>query len=104
MVDSAGGAALDESLKALRKCGRLVNAGATAGGKAEINVQRLFWNQLEVIGSTMGSDGEVADMLRLVAGTRLQPVVERVVPFVDGVQALKDLESEERFGKIVLEM
>lgn len=103
VVDSAAGASLDESLKALRKGGRLVNAGATAGGKAEINVQRLFWNQLEVIGSTMGSDTDVADMLRLVAGTGLTPIVDRVVPFADGVQALKDLESEERFGKIVLE-
>ncbi|CAN5711930.1 zinc-binding dehydrogenase [soil metagenome] len=102
VVDSAAGASLDESLKALRKGGRLVNAGATAGGKAEINVQRLFWNQLEVIGSTMGSDGDVADMLRLVAGTGLTPIVDRVVPFANGVQALKDLESEERFGKIVL--
>jgi NADPH:quinone reductase-like Zn-dependent oxidoreductase len=104
VVDSAGGASLDESLKTLRKGGRLVNAGATAGGKAEINLQRLFWNQIEVIGSTMGSDGDVGDMLRMVAGTGLKPIVDRVVPFAEGVQALRDLESEDRFGKIVLAM
>ena len=104
VADSAGGGALDESLKALRKGGRLVNAGATAGGRAEINVQRVFWNQLEIIGSTMGSHTDVSDMLRAVAGSGLKPVIHEVVPFARPLGALRALESGEHFGKVVLEL
>lgn len=104
VVDSAAGPSLDESLKTLRKGGRLVNAGATAGGKSDINMQRLFWNQLAVIGSTMGSVTDVADMLRMVAGLELKPQIARTMPFSKGVEALAELGSSERFGKIVLEL
>lgn len=104
VVDSAGGSALDPALRALRKGGRLVIAGGTAGRKAELDVARVFWNQLEVIGSTMGSDADVSDMLRMVAGSDIEPVIDRTFPLEDGVEALRYLESQEQFGKIVLEI
>jgi NADPH:quinone reductase-like Zn-dependent oxidoreductase len=103
-ADSAGGEALDGALRALRKGGRLVVAGATAGAKAEIDVRRLFWNQLEVIGSTMGSDHDMADMLRYVAGASLRPVIDKTYPLEDATDALAYLEGGERFGKVVLEL
>ena len=103
-VDSAGGDSLDACMRALRKGGRVVVAGATAGATATIDVRRLFWNQLSVVGSTMGSHQDVADMLRLVAGTSVLPIVDRTFPLDDGVAALRHLESQERFGKIVIEI
>lgn len=102
VVDSAGGSSLDGSLRALRQGGRVVIAGATAGREAAIDVRRLFWNQLQIIGSTMGSDADVSDMLRAVAGTKLEPVIDRTFTLDDGPEALRYLESGEQFGKIVI--
>lgn len=102
VADSAGGSSLDASLRSLRKGGRLVNAGATAGATAEIDVRRIFWNQLSILGSTMGSVADVSNMLRLVAGSKLRPIVDRVVPLAEAPEALRLLESGGQFGKIVL--
>lgn len=102
VLDSAGGATVDASMRALRPGGRLVIAGATAGATAEINVRRLFWSQLEIIGSTMGSFADVTDMLRMVGGAKLEPVIDRVFDLEDGPEALAYLESGEQFGKVVI--
>jgi NADPH:quinone reductase-like Zn-dependent oxidoreductase len=104
VADSAGGAALDGAVRAHRKGGRIVNAGATAGPKAEIDVRRVFWNQLTIVGSTMGSDSDVSDMLRMVGGMKLRPLVDRTYPLDDAVEALRYLESGEQFGKVVIEI
>lgn len=102
VADSAGGPSLDGSLRALRKGGRVVIAGATAGAKAEIDVRRVFWNQLSVIGSTMGSVANVSDMLRLVAGSKIRPMIDRVVPLEEAAAALRVLDEGGQFGKIVV--
>jgi NADPH:quinone reductase-like Zn-dependent oxidoreductase len=104
VVDSAGGPALEAAMRALRKGGRVVVAGATAGARAEIDVRRLFWNQIEIIGSTMGSDGDVSDMLRTVSGSELHPIIDRSFPLNDSLAALRYLDSGDQFGKIVVEM
>ena len=104
VVDSAGGAALAGGIGSLRKGGRLVNAGATAGRTTELDIRRIFWNQLSVIGSTMGADVDVADMLRMVGGTKIRPIVDRIFALDEGVDAIKYLESDKRFGKVVLEV
>src|SRR5918999_1809143 len=99
VVDSAGGAALEAALRALRKGGRMVVAGATAGARAEIDVRRLFWNQVSIIGSTMGSDGDVSDMLRSVAGSGVRPIIDRSFALSEAVDALHYLDSGDQFGK-----
>jgi NADPH:quinone reductase-like Zn-dependent oxidoreductase len=104
VVDSAGGPTLDASLRSLRPGGRVVISGATAGASAEINVRRLFWSQLSIIGSTMGSVRDVSDMLRTVAGAKLRPLIDRAFPLEDARSALEYLESGEHFGKVVLEI
>ena len=104
VFDSAAGDSMDSHLRALRKGGRLVLAGATAGPKSEVGWQRVFWNQLEIIGSTMGSVADVSDMIRMVAGARLKPIIDRTFSLADGADALRYLDSGERFGKIVVEI
>jgi NADPH:quinone reductase-like Zn-dependent oxidoreductase len=104
VADSAGGSALDPAMRSLRPGGRLVVAGATAGPKAEIDVRRLFWSQLEIIGSTMGSDEDVADMLRMVQGLRLVPKIDKTFSLEQGADAVRYLESGEQYGKIVIEI
>lgn len=103
VIDSAGGATLDASLRALRPGGTVVIAGATAGRTAEIDVRRLFWKQLRVVGSTMGSHQDVSDMLRLAAGNPdIRPLVDRVYPFEQTPEALQYLASGRQFGKVVI--
>ena len=103
-ADSAGAAVVEACLRALRKGGRLVVAGATAGPRAEIDLRRIFWNQLQIVGSTMGSVADVADMLRYVGGGGIRPPIDRVFPLVEGREALGYLASGEQFGKVVLEV
>ena len=82
----------------------MVIAGATTGPKAELDLRRVFWNQLSIVGSTMGSDSDMAEMLRMVAGAKLDPMVDTSFPLDRGVEALTRLSDEERFGKIVLDI
>jgi NADPH:quinone reductase-like Zn-dependent oxidoreductase len=103
VVDSASGPTTDSLLRALRQGGRIVIAGATAGGRGEIDLRRVFWNQLEIIGSTMGSVRDFSDMLRLVAGSKLEPIIDKTFAFEDGVAALEYLDSGQQFGKVVVE-
>jgi NADPH:quinone reductase-like Zn-dependent oxidoreductase len=104
VVDSAGAAALDPALKALRKGGRLVVAGATSGAVAELDVRRLYWNQIEVLGSTLASDSEFSDMLRMVAGRQLRPVIDRTYSLGDGRASLEYLQKQDQFGKVILDI
>jgi D-arabinose 1-dehydrogenase-like Zn-dependent alcohol dehydrogenase len=67
-------------------------------------MRRVFWNQLEIIGSTMGSDADVSDMLRMVAGSGIEPVIDRSYPLDEGVAALKRLDEPDHFGKVVLDV
>lgn len=103
VFDSAGGASLDANLRCLRPGGRLVIAGVTSGPKAEIDLRRIFWSQLSVIGATMGSHRDVSDMLRAVAGGVVHPIVDRTFPSERASDAFSYLESQDRFGKVVLE-
>lgn len=104
VADSAAGDSLDVSLKALKKGGRLVNAGATAGGRSTINMQRVFWNQLQIIGSTMGSHSDFSEMLRFVAGAGLRPVIDRTYSLEEGPDAVRYLDAGEQSGKVVIEL
>jgi NADPH:quinone reductase-like Zn-dependent oxidoreductase len=104
VADSAGGPSLGPALRALRKGGRLVIAGATAGATAELDVRRVFWNQLSIVGSTMGSVSDVSDMLRMVAGMKLKPIIDRTFPLEEGTKALTYLSEQDQFGKVVVEI
>jgi len=101
VVESVGPATWDRSVRALRPGGRLVVCGATSGPKVELNLPRLFFKQIEVIGSTMGSYPEFDQVTRLVAqGLPVQ--VDEVFTRADYPQALERLARGEQLGKVVL--
>lgn len=102
VVDSVGQASWKQSLLSLRKGGRLVTCGATTGGDPSAMIQRIFWNQLSVLGSTMGSRGDMRAVLALAEQANLKPVVDKVFPLGDAQEAFARLERGEQFGKIVL--
>ena len=104
VVDSVGERTWASSLRALARGGRLVICGATTGPSAAFDLRRLFWHQWSILGSTMGSRREYAEVVRLAHQGRLRPVVDRVVPLADGVTAYERMRRGEQTGKLVLEV
>jgi NADPH:quinone reductase-like Zn-dependent oxidoreductase len=88
-------------VKALARGGRLVTCGGTSGQKVELSLPRLFFQQHEIIGSTMGSYAEFADVTRLV-DRGLPVVVDAVFDVGDYPAALERLAAGEQLGKVVL--
>jgi NADPH:quinone reductase-like Zn-dependent oxidoreductase len=101
VVESVGPATWERSVRALRPGGRLVVCGGTSGQSVELNLPRLFFKQIEIIGSTMGSYPEFAQVTDLVA-TGLPVLVDEVVGRADYPAALARLARGEQLGKIVL--
>ena len=101
VVESVGPATWDRSVKALRPGGRLVVCGGTSGPTVELSLPRLFFKQIEIIGSTMGSYPEFDDVTRLVdQGLPVQ--VDEVFDRADYPAALDRLHRGEQLGKVVL--
>ncbi|MFN0012924.1 MAG: zinc-binding dehydrogenase, partial [Saprospiraceae bacterium] len=102
VVDSAGG---DEFalLPALCNPGARIGIyGGTLGKINNLSPQILFWKQISILGSTMGSPEEFGQMLAFVSRQRIVPVVDAVFPLSDGNAALERIASGAQFGKVVL--
>ncbi|MCB1000078.1 MAG: zinc-binding dehydrogenase [Acidimicrobiales bacterium] len=101
VVESVGPATWEQSVRALKPGGRLVVCGGTSGPKVEITLPRLFFKQYEIIGSTMGSYQEFAEVTRLVE-QGLPVHVDRTFALDEYEQAIDRLTNGEQLGKIVL--
>ncbi len=104
VVDSVGEATWPRSLKAMRPGGRLVTCGATTGHDVAIDLRRLFWFQWSLLGSTMGTSREFAEVVALGNDGRLRPPVDHVFPLSAGPDAYQRLADGQQFGKLVLEV
>jgi NADPH:quinone reductase-like Zn-dependent oxidoreductase len=104
VVDSAGGDGWVRSLAALARGGRLVTCGATAGAHPRTDVRRIFWNNLKVFGSTMGSRQEFAQVIHVMESMGAKPILDRIFPLKDAAAGHRRLEEGQQFGKIVLQM
>lgn len=102
VLDSVGEAVWEGCIRSLAPDGRLVTYGGTSGPIVTLDVRRLFWRQLHIIGSTMASRSEFRAVMDLVFAGRMTPVVDRVMPLDDAREAYERLEAGEQFGKIVL--
>jgi NADPH:quinone reductase-like Zn-dependent oxidoreductase len=102
IIDSAGKETWSKALRALRPGGRLVTFGATTGRATEVDIRHVFWNQLSILGTTMGSPREFAAMLELYEKGRLKPVVDSTFPLRDAPAAHRRMDTGQQFGKIVL--
>lgn len=103
VVDNVGEATWQQSLTALRKGGRLVTCGGTSGARVETDVRKLFWNQWTLLGSTMGNDAEFDAIVAELGAGRLQPPpIDTVFPLEEGRVALRRMQQQEQFGKVVL--
>ncbi|HEX6963588.1 MAG TPA: zinc-binding dehydrogenase [Lacipirellula sp.] len=102
--DNVGEATWSESLKSVRRGGKVVVIGATTGGFPPADLQRIFIRQLTILGSTTGSMWEFRDLYRLAGQGKLKPVIDSVWPMDKVPEALARLERGEQFGKIVIDI
>lgn len=103
VFEHVGPATLDESLRSIRRGGRIVFCGSTTGVKAELNMPRLFFGQTDLLGSTMGNAGEFAEVLKAI-DHGMRPQVDSAFPFQEVVAALDRLDQAEQFGKVTLQV
>jgi NADPH:quinone reductase-like Zn-dependent oxidoreductase len=102
VIDSVGAATWAHSLRALVPGGTLVVVGATSGPNPPADLQRVFYRQLRVVGSTMGSIHELASLTGFMGAGSLHPAIDQVVPLTEVGAALSQMAEGRVFGKIVV--
>ncbi len=102
-VDSVGKATHLSCIKSMARGGAYVTPGCTTGPDATTDLARIFWNQLRLLGSTMGSNEEFNEVISLLRAGKLAPVVDRVFKPEQCVEAYQRLEAGEQFGKLVID-
>jgi NADPH:quinone reductase-like Zn-dependent oxidoreductase len=102
VVDYIGADTWVQSLRSARKGGRVLTCGATTGFAPQTDLRHIFYRQVQVIGSTMGSHAEFIDVMNCVFRGQLKPVIDDVLPLAEGRRGHERIESRDVFGKIVL--
>lgn len=103
VFEHVGAATWESSIKACATGGRVVTCGATSGFQAATDLRHVFFRQLSILGSTMGSKAVLFDVVQHVAAGRLRPVVDRVLPLAEAAEGHRMLEDREVMGKVVLD-
>jgi NADPH:quinone reductase-like Zn-dependent oxidoreductase len=104
IVDSAGGSGFDHLIDLAAPGGRIVFFGATRGNPPELSMRKVFWRQLSLLGTTMGSPTDFADMVDFVKNHAIRPVVDTVFPLEKAAEAFQRMERGEQFGKLVIRL
>ena len=102
VVEHVGAATWDKSVASLAAGGRLVTCGATTGGEVKIDLRFLFSKHQSLLGSYMGTLGELHRVLKFVFQGKLKPVIDRVYPMSEIAEAHRHLENKGQFGKVVV--
>jgi NADPH:quinone reductase-like Zn-dependent oxidoreductase len=102
VMETVGQATWSHSLKSLRPGGTLVVSGATSGPNPVADLNRVFFLQLNVVGSTMGTREELQRLLQFCATTGVRPVIDRVLPMEQAREGFEAVASGDVFGKVVL--
>lgn len=104
VFEHVGDATWAKSMRSLARAGRLVTCGATTGPQVALDLRVLFAKHLSVLGSYIGTKGELLRAARFFFSGQLSPVVDRIFPLAEAADAQRRLEASEHFGKIVLEI
>jgi NADPH:quinone reductase-like Zn-dependent oxidoreductase len=102
VFEHVGTATFEKSIACLPYGGRLVTCGATTGYEAKLDLRVLFYKRISLLGSTMGSKGDLFRILQLVEEGRFKPVLDRVLPLEKAAEAHRLLENRAQFGNVVL--
>lgn len=102
IIDSALGNGFAKLLDISNPGARIVFFGGTAGNMPELNGRKIFWKQLQILGTTMGTSEEFAAMVSFVNKHQLVPVIDEILPMAEAEKAIRKMEHSSQFGKIVL--
>lgn len=102
VLDNVGEVTWSHSLKALKPGGAIVTCGATTGPNPAADLNRVFFLQLRILGSTMGTRDELQQLLALLDATGVRPKIDSVLPLGDAAEGLKRMDSGDIQGKVVL--
>ncbi len=102
VLETVGKATWSHSMKSLRPGGTLVVSGATTGADPSADLARLFFLQLRVLGSTMGTRDELAGLLSMLAATGVRPPIDEVIPLADARRGFERMGAGDVVGKLVL--
>lgn len=102
IIDGAAGDDFSSYPELCNYGGRIVNYGGTAGKIPELKPQVIFWKQLQILGTTMGSPVEFGEMLQFVKEKQIHPVIDRVFAMADVSDAFERMDQTDQFGKIIL--
>ncbi len=104
VIDSAGGGQFSKLPDLMMPGGRIVIFGRTGGNIPEISPRTIFWKQLSIHGTTMGTRDEFLSMLDFVEGRNIKPVIDTIFPLEEAEAAMRRIERGDQFGKIVLKI
>jgi zinc-binding alcohol dehydrogenase/oxidoreductase len=104
IIDGTGGESFGNLIDIVAPGGLIVNYGATAGVAGGVELRKIFWKQLHLVGSTMGSPDDFRDMLDMVNKYQIKPAVHKVFPLSKGNDAFGVMKVSSQFGKLVLSM
>lgn len=102
IIDSAVGDTLNHLIEVVKPGGKIIFYGATLGNPSKIDARKVFWNQINIIGTTMGSDLDFKNMLDLVCEKKIQPIIDQVFKFDEAEKAFDRMRDGKQTGKIVL--
>ncbi len=102
VIEHTGESTWSETLRALRRGGKIVTCGATTGPNVRIDLRALFIKQQQIIGSTMGTRRDLIDLLALIERGKFKPIIAKVFPFEQVDEAHQFLQEGKGFGKVVL--
>ena len=104
VIESVGKATWGHSIRSLRPGGTIVVTGATSGANPPAELSHVFFKQLSVIGSTMGTKEELRRLVALCVNTGLRPLVDRTMPMDAAAEAIASVAAGDVFGKVVLQL
>ncbi|GAB4037673.1 quinone oxidoreductase family protein [Spirosoma gilvum] len=102
IIDSAGGPSFAKLIDVAAPGGRIAFFGGTTGNITDVVPPKVFFKQLSIFGTTMGTEREFADMIALVNDKQIVPIVDEVLPLAEAQQAMNKMDSGKQFGKLVL--
>jgi NADPH:quinone reductase-like Zn-dependent oxidoreductase len=104
IIDSAAGNQFGKLIELAVPGGRIVNFGRTAGPMSEINMRQVYWKQLSILGSTMGTRDEFLSMIDMMESRKIVPVIDKQFPLTQINEAFDYMKAQNHFGKITIKI
>ena len=95
---------MNELIATLKPTGKFVFYGATKGLPKDLNMRQIFWNHLQIVGSTMGSDADFIKMIQLCNDYQINPIIDKVFSIDNAVAAFDRMKNGDQFGKIIVKL